>query len=243
MGRDWRKFFSEYRITQITSDEDLLYQVGYTVNGRPIRNDQFQAMIEDIRQALGITGTDVCLDLCCGNGLLSFEIARYAKAVYGFDFSEPYIANALQHKKLPNIHYGVADVKRIGEILNQQKLLFSKALMYYSLAYFTVDDLGPLLQSLRSHALPGAQVLFGSIPDERRKFKYYNTLRRRLDYLWNVRCRGKESGIGNWWQQETIQKVSENFGFQCRILKQNPVLHTAHYRFDAVLTIACGAKA
>ena len=41
--------------------------------------------------------------------------------------------------------------------------------------------------------------------------------------------------LGNWWSKKEIIKIAAGQDFKVEILDQNPILHTAHYRFDALL--------
>src|SRR5207302_1482311 len=82
----------------------------------------------------------------------------------------------------------------------------------------------------------GATIFLGGAPDEDLKFRYYNTWRRRLEYVWNVKCLGRESGIGNWWSRESMEEICRRLGLSCEFRQQSSCLHTAHYRFDAVVT-------
>ena len=236
MAVDWHDFFSSYRLIDIASDDDLLYQVGYTVGGAPISRAQFGAIIDDMETALAPDADDDCLDLCCGNGLLAYELAKSVRSVVGVDFSETYIKNAKKYRRRPNIRYVHDDVRHIGELLKDAERPISKILMYSALAYFTPADLELFLKSLQPYVSPGARMFLGGVPDENLKFQYYNTWRRRLGYLWKVRCRGQESGIGNWWTRDSMADICRRFGFTCEFREQHSAIHTAHYRFDAVVT-------
>ena len=83
---DWKRFFESYRLVPIETDADLLYQVGKTVAGDPISREQFEAPLQDCRRALDIRKSDTLLDLCAGNGLITFELAGDVASAVGIDF-------------------------------------------------------------------------------------------------------------------------------------------------------------
>ena len=63
----WKVFFQDYRMVDINDDNDLLYQVGLTVGGKPISEQQFQELIESVVVNLELRKGDCLVDLCCGN--------------------------------------------------------------------------------------------------------------------------------------------------------------------------------
>jgi ubiquinone/menaquinone biosynthesis C-methylase UbiE len=143
---DWHHFWQNYRLVDITGDERLLFQVGKTVHGEVIDKLHFRILIEEIIDVLEINENDNILDLCCGNGVLTFELSRYAKYVLGIDFSKPFIENALKYKKNKNIDYLLSDVKELRKSLNNLKeKRFNKILLYDALAYFDEKELDALL--------------------------------------------------------------------------------------------------
>jgi SAM-dependent methyltransferase len=227
----WRKFFQTYRIIETKDDEDLLFQVGTTVGGKPISKFQHEAIIKDILNGLNIKNDDVILDLCCGNGIITFDISQIAGKVIGIDGSDSYINNAIKLKNRNNISYCCDDIKNFRKYTNAEKI--NKVLFYASLAYFSKDELKELLFQLKSVNIE--KIFIGSILDKTRKFKYFNTLRRRFHYLYNYLILKNDFGLGNWWSQKEINEIATGQGYKIQIYKQNPILHTAHYRFDALL--------
>ena len=79
--KNWKEFFQNYRIIDINGDIDLFYQVGYTVERKPISNEQFNCIIESIEKQLQLSASDTLLDLCCGNGAVTYELAKKVKSV------------------------------------------------------------------------------------------------------------------------------------------------------------------
>jgi SAM-dependent methyltransferase len=227
----WRRFFQTYRIIEIKDDKDLLFQVGTTVNGKPVSDLQHQAIINDIINGLILANDDIVLDLCCGNGVITYEIAQCVNKVIGIDGSDSYINNALKLKSSNNISYHCDDIKDFRKYIAGERI--NKVLFYASLAYFSKDELIELLFQLKKSNIE--HVFIGSILDRGKKFKYFNTLRRRANYFLNYLILRNDLGLGNWWSKSEIIKIASAQGFTVELKEQNSILHTAHYRFDALL--------
>src|SRR5271166_6071040 len=106
MTRDWRTFWND---APLVYDSDSLVQVGKTVGGVPVSIDFVSLIANSIRTALKLARADAVLELCCGNGLITFEIAKVCTKITGIDFSEPLIATARQRYARRNICYIVGD--------------------------------------------------------------------------------------------------------------------------------------
>ena len=227
----WRRFFQTYRIIEIKDDDDLLFQVGTTVGGKPVSRLQHQEIVRDIINGLVLEKDDIVLDLCCGNGVITYDVAKYVNKVIGVDGSDSYISNAIKLKSSNNICYQCDDIKDFRKYIVEEKV--NKVLFYASLAYFSKEELIDLLLKLKDAKIE--LIYIGSILDKQKKFKYFNTFRRRVHFLLNYLIMRNDLGLGNWWSKNEIIKIAEAQGFKIEIKKQNSILHTAHYRFDALL--------
>ena len=227
----WKTFFQTYRIVEINDDNDLLYQIGATVNGKPITKLQHSEIVNSITTGLELNPKDNVLDLCCGNGIITNDISRIVNKVIGIDGSETYVANARIIKNNHNIIY------RCDDVLNFRKYIvgenINKVLFYASLAYFSKEELINILLNLKQENIE--MVYMGSILDKNKKLKFFNTFKRRMHYLFNYLILKNDLGLGNWWSKKEIIKIAAGQGFKIEIIDQNPILHTAHYRFDVLL--------
>lgn len=231
---NWHEFWQHYRPIKSFNEEDFLYQIGKTVNGKTIADNVFKAIIEDIRNGLKLSSDDNLLDLCCGNGILTKSLSGFVNQIVAVDFSEMFIENAVRYNKSNNIEYFVSDVLNIDKMELKNK--FSKVLIYDALASFTPESIELLLEILDSNLMPNALVMIGSVLDNSRKFRFYDTFSRKWYYFYNIRLLHKENGIGRWWDKAEIENIASNTGFMISFFNENPVIHTAHYRFDCVLT-------
>ena len=81
----WNTFPNQF------AKEDFIKQVGKTVQGKPITNEQLDKIILDIVQKLELKSDDRVLDLCCGNGMITYGMAQNCQSIVSVDFSEPLI--------------------------------------------------------------------------------------------------------------------------------------------------------
>jgi len=233
---NWREFFQTYRTIEIRNDEDLLYQVGTTVGGEPISHEQFSCMVEEITKRLNLTPDDRLLDFCCGNGVITYELSRLVHSVVGIDGAEAYIKNAIDKKSANNICYMVSDALDFDYIVhNTEDAKYSKVLFYGSLAYFDKSSFEKILQFFFEYSTVNSTILIGSILNRSKKFTYFNTFRRRFQYVFFYLILRKDHGLGRWWTRRELTRISEKHGFNISFFNQSLGLHTAHYRFDIVL--------
>lgn len=233
--KDWKTFWQNYRIFDIKTDNDLLYQVGASVGGNAIDKTKFRIICHDSISNLDLNENDDLLDLCCGNGVLTYEFAKVSNSVVGIDFSEPFIKNAIKYKKLSNVAYISKDVTKLNENKFANKI-YTKVFMHEALAYLNENQFDKLLSDIKSFTSPDVKILICGILDVQKKWKYFNTIQRKLIYLVKFKIFGKDVGVGKWWTQKEITNIANKNGYQCNFIAQNSVLHTAHYRFDVLIT-------
>lgn len=231
--KDWKKFWQDYRLIDIQTENDLLFQVGKTVKGLVITEDQFQKDIDEIKENLNLNSNDVLLDLCCGNGVVSLKLSSDVKLVFGIDFSEAFIENAKKYSSSENTTYislDILDINKFKEFLNVNKV--NKVLLNDCLAYFNPKTLNKIIKTLSDYDL---EILITSILDRERKGNFYNTFRRKWDYAIDVFFRNKKSGIGYWWNASQIVEIGKKHGFESYKFYHHAENHTAHYRFNMKL--------
>jgi cyclopropane fatty-acyl-phospholipid synthase-like methyltransferase len=231
--KDWKKFWQNYRLIDIDTENDLLFQVGKTVKGLVISEDQFQKDIDEIRENLNLNSNDVLLDLCCGNGVITLKLSRDVKSVFGIDFSEAFIENAKKYSSSENTTYislDILDINTFKEFLNNN--MINKVLMNDCLAYFNPKTLNEIIKTLSEYDL---DILITSILDRERKSNFYNTYKRKWDYAMDVFFQNKKSGIGYWWNASQIIKIGRKHGFESYKFYHHIENHTAHYRFNIKL--------
>lgn len=229
---DWYEFWNSRPAS--FADDDVLRQVGWTVNGQPISDTAVEQMVGDIVAALRLNEDDALLDLCCGNGLLTSRAARWCRQATGVDFSMPLIRIARERFSAANIEYVVADVRALPASVTARS--YSKIVMYGALQHLSTADLDLVLGQLQGSKVRAALLFVGAIPDRDRLWCFYDTAQRRREYARRVQD-GTEA-IGHWWTRPDMSDIGRRFGYRVDILPQTPTLPTAHYRFDCLWTPA-----
>ena len=88
---------------------------------------------------------DVVLDIGCGNGALTFDLAKKAKKVIGVDFNERSIQVAKERYSAPNIEYIVSDVAKHNFTQEFDAIVLSNVLEH-------IEDRVAFLKKLRGLA-------------------------------------------------------------------------------------------
>jgi predicted TPR repeat methyltransferase len=223
----WEKFWKDYRDIPVKENGDLCIQVGKTVGNTPIRPELLSKAGRSIAKTLSLTKEDILIELCCGNGLITSEVAESAGHVFAFDFTERFISTAIEHKKSRNITYFIESAREEFS-LTLKRVKSNKFLMHDALAYFSVGDLEHILSELEN--ISGGDFLFylTEVPDDNLKYNFYDTPERREEYLKNDEY---NKGMGRWWKREEIIEISKEFNLEYNI-KDNELYN---YRMDVLL--------
>ena len=214
-------------------DSSLLKQVGKTVNGQEISESQVVALIESVVGSLRLNASDSLIYLCCGNGLLTRQLAPLVKEIVGIDFTANLINAAKKYNSFDNIEYVNLDVLCLDDIYFKG---LKKIIMYEALQHFSTEQLAVLLKKLSTLEV-GSLVYLGSIPNKDKLRVYYDTDEKFKFYM-KCESEGKPH-IGHWWVIGEIEQLATKYGFNFRLLLQDTNIYTAHYRFDVLLE-KCG---
>jgi hypothetical protein len=203
-----------------------------TVNGKTISQETFDIMCRTIRKALALNSSDVLLDLCCGNGVTTYQLSKSVDRVFGIDSSTPYIENARKFKSSGNITYIIHDAADLLD-LNLPKV--TKVLVNGSLAYLNAVQVDRILHAVDKIGDESVTIYLGGVLDRTRIWSFFNTIKRKTTYLVLHRLLGKDPGVGRWWRKSAIRALAEKNGFESEFVSPDPILPGAHYRFDAIL--------
>lgn len=215
-----------------TSDSfsDFLIQVGKTYLGQPISEKEFKIIVDTIIETLDIDKADVVMDLGCGNGLMTKEVAKKSDYIFAFDLSEELLSVASKYHRQPNIEYIQKNILDI----DYAQYNVTKLYMYGVIQNLEHKSIRELLEKISSNK--DTFILYiADIPDQEKILDFYHTTERR-DFLFRSLIENKKSHLGTWWYQEHLKHICDDLGLSIEIKNQNPLLHTAHYRFDVVIS-------
>lgn len=236
MKINWLKYWDNHGNIKINNEQDLLYQVGKTVSSEPIDDNQVNIIVNNIIRELQITAEDNVIDLCCGNGLLTKYIATNAGFVLGIDFSAKMIKNANYYNTGDNIEYLQHDVKKINELTNIIKSKqINKVIISDALAYFSAQEFSAILESLNQMLVSNHSILLGNVLFHEKRWKFYNSFKRKLNYFIKHKILGKTTVLGKWWQYNELKCIFNRFNYKMKIINQDSKLYSAHYRIDILL--------
>jgi ubiquinone/menaquinone biosynthesis C-methylase UbiE len=228
---DWQTWWNE-SVAQ-SGEQDLFRQVGRTVGGVPTGESDLDATTEAILEALELSGSEVVLDLCCGNGLLSQKIAPHCRTLIGIDFSAPLIEVARRFQ-LANAEFIVGDVANLKrDTLGVSQV--DAACLAMAFQYFNFDRAAEMLKKIRRLATPAFRLFIEGIPDQDKIDMFYNTPERRAEHT-RRKAAGTEQ-IENWWKRGSLLELAASEGFDCVNISQGPNRVCQSYRFDALLKL------
>ncbi|PZQ33522.1 MAG: hypothetical protein DI562_01610 [Stenotrophomonas acidaminiphila] len=239
MNNHWQSFWDGYRNAEAHSEADLFVQVGKTIARQPIPRRMFEIMVERIVDRLELGREDHLLDMCCGNGLVSYELGPVVGHVTAVDFAAHLIAAAKAFKPLPNIDYRVGDVSSpISEMLDAtgtEAGMPGKFLMNDALAYFEPGSLDRIVRNICiARGEEPFRFLLTGIPNAARKWNFYDTEERKARHLENLRKGDVENeGMGRWWESSEIEDIAAGNGLAVTVEEQ-PLAISA-YRMDALI--------
>ncbi len=233
----WENFLQhKYGKAEVASEDDLFCQVGRTVFKKPIAKEIFNEMMDKIVADLSFSPDDMLVELCCGNGLFTYELKDLVRQIIAVDFSQNIIDAANKYKSAGNITYRVGDVVAFLSDFktNWPGIVPTKYLMNDALAYFILPDLEKILVNISSLS-PDFIFLIRGVPNDNLKWNYYNTEERKALYLANI-AKGDltNDGLGNWWLPEDIQALCGSLNLNCII--RNQELPISDYRMDVIIS-------
>jgi 2-polyprenyl-3-methyl-5-hydroxy-6-metoxy-1,4-benzoquinol methylase len=230
--RDWRKYWRDQTPSLEDTFDDALREVGKTVLGNPISEEQVNLITETIRRQLKLCESDCIIDIGCGNGLLTSRLASYVGEICGFDVSEVLIQAAQRRYRNHNCRFVVEDVLT-SDFLNLTSQVPSKIVAYEVLQHLSSTETKALFAKIRDAIPDGIRFFVGSVPDFELIRQFYNTRERWQRYEENMGQNTEQ--IGHWWNREEIALICAGLNLECQFLDQDPRLYTSHYRFDVLV--------
>jgi len=207
------------------------------------RGSDLSPFIDQIVGRLELTGREIVLDICCGNGLLTKIVSKRCKSIHGIDFSAILIDAANKESQTPNTKYYLHDALDLSSLFS--KGYFDKCYCEGSLQYFNFENGKRLLEQLSIVTKDNGKIFIGNIPDRLRRSNFYDSVRKRVEFQTSrairmLTGRNGEDRLGWWWRPDQLREYCAAFGLDCEILAQDSSMPCHHYRFDALITNAKG---
>lgn len=226
MDNYWKEHFNQ---NALKFPDSPLKQVQATVNGEALDAQQCALMTDAIVTHLQLTVDDHVVDLCCGNGYFTRQVASRCALVDGVDFSDVLVQNARLHHAGPNITYHVGDVGALDESLLHKA---SKVYMCYALQHLEVAAVERLLHQI-ARAPVCSRAFISGIPDLENIRRFYDTDEKMAFH--RQRLAEGRPHIGHWWSWTDLERLARRAGLVPERIAQPPEQFSSHYRFDCIL--------
>lgn len=229
---DWVKYWANYPKT--VGKDEYQKQVHNTFQGKPYSQETFQLMVSGICKSLELQKDDVLLELCCGNGLVTVELAKKCQQVVGIDFSEPLLEVANRVHKPENVRYQKLDILKLDKLVTTKEKFFNKILLHAGLQHFKPKALKSILSNIVELSSSPRLIFFSSIPDIQKKGLFFDTPRRKLLHLYyKFSCKDV---MGTWWDKQFIKKVCQELNLNCEFYPESVDQPASYYRFDVKIS-------
>lgn len=224
---NWKTFW-DLQGQQKTNQQE---QVGRISKGKIVDEATFEKIIVSIYSYLKPQPSDIVVDVCCGNGLITERLAKDCKQVFGIDQSEILIKNAKGNPHAKAVYF-VGDASHMSKIINEKP---NKILLYFSFQYFDTYKKGESVVAEMVNLLtPDGQIFIGDIPDEERKNVFYNSFKKKILLIID-NLRGTNS-MGKFWHKNELNAICARLGVKGQYFQQPSELPFSHYRFDFLIT-------
>tara|TARA_B110000967_G_scaffold198944_1_gene232703 strand:+ start:147 stop:818 length:672 start_codon:yes stop_codon:yes gene_type:complete len=188
--------------------------------------------VNHIIRILDITRVDKVLDVCCGNGIITCEIAKKCESIIGVDQSENLLKTAKTSSKELNIDYINGSVLKLSELLNGRK--FDKIYMQFSFQYFDKKNQGDkVISELLKCLNPMGKIFIGDIPECDKFPDYYNSVIKKLRFYKDRLLLKNE--MGKFWKVSELKAICLKNDVKGTYLIQPKELPYSYYRFDYLI--------
>ena len=224
---NWENFWNVHS----NNSSNEFFEVGRSSNKKDVSKEDINSIANYINEKLELNTHDNLLDVCCGNGLLSFELANKVHRITGIDISETLLIKARLRNNFQNVTFIKGNALEASEILDQK---FDKILLYFSFQYFDSFKKGAqVISQLKKLLNPNGIILLGDIPDADRLGVYFPTFKSKLRRAGQL-ILGRET-MGKFWSSSELNKICKKLDLKGQCLKQPKRFLYQHYRFDYII--------
>ncbi|WP_339136366.1 MAG: class I SAM-dependent methyltransferase [Candidatus Electrothrix sp. GW3-4] len=229
MREDIKRYYRE-RLNN-TKGKNTLWQVGKTVNGKEITDEQVNLIVATIAKRLNIQKTDFVLDIGCGNGLLTKKISGYVSEIVGLELTLELFDVSNLISRADNITYINSDIFDFD--INSHKKSFDKIYLYEVIQHIDYKDADDFFSKLNDIAGENTSIFIGGVLDIEKKWSFFDSFERRCDYFSGI-ISGRNP-LGTWYHKDFLKYLGKKYNFEAICFSQEESLYTAHYRFDCLL--------
>lgn len=225
-------------------------------------NQDIAWLADHVDRLIAIQPTDNILDLCCGNGLLTAQLAKKARSITGVDYSAVLLKQAQEISSADNIQYLEGDARNLLPLLGCER--FDKVVISFAFQYFDYQTSEVLFGELAKLIAPTGRIAILDIPDRSKKLshmiraairvltpsaskstpsqnKRFQSMESRIRYILRniahlIGLPSSHDELGWWWKRNDLIGVAGKHGFHCHCLDIPPESSMSRYRFDAVLS-------
>jgi 2-polyprenyl-3-methyl-5-hydroxy-6-metoxy-1,4-benzoquinol methylase len=220
-----------YYADRVSSSTDLFFQVGKTINGKPVSKANLKYIVDQIRDVLDLELGDRVIDIGCGNGLITKLVSEHCSYLIGVEQSAELCETAKQNSNSIDIEY----INRSIGDMDIADMQCEKAYMYEVLQHVDYKDANDAIGRIINGLGERGKLFIGGIPDEEKKWDFYNTYERREGLFKALEQDGDP--IGFWYHKDFLKCIGEKQGHRVQIIEQHRDLYTSHYRFDVLIQV------
>lgn len=188
--------------------------------------------VNHIVRVLEIKNSDAVLDVCCGNGIITQQIAKKCDSIVGVDLSEMLLNVAKRDYKDMNCLYVNCSALEMSE--HVQSNSFDKIYLQFSFQYFDKWKEGEkVIAEMLSCLKPNGKIFIGDITDHKNKYKLYDTPLKKA-YYYKQMIQGRNR-MGKFWKTTELDTIAKKLNVKGTYLEQSKELPYAHYRFDYLI--------
>ena len=227
---DWQQFWENQ-----AKHQDELRQVARTLNNQTLSESQLKEHVALMVDCLGLTGKQVLLDVCCGNGMVTRLLAEHTKKTIGLDFS----SKLIEHAKLQANHivYEQADVTKLFDWPHYEAYFkrLDAVTMCFSFQYFNTVEKGfTVISQLVPLLKHGGHILLTDVPERSQFFSYYNSIPKVLSLIKQMATGANL--MGKFWAEDELAFICNENGLMGKKIKQPQHFPYAGYRMDYLIT-------
>lgn len=218
MSDVWKNFWEQYAGPKAADEDELYLKVGKIANSAPVSREVLQKLVDDAIEKLKLDDSDILLEMCCGNGLITRPLSEKVRKIYAFDFTESLIESALQHRASRNIEYVTGNAKEdFTRIFSEPLPVIKKFLIHDSTAYFLPEDIEKMIERILTVSEDFVFYLT-HIPNHANKWLFYNTPERKAKYEASLQSGDIFlGGIGRWWEKSEFIAIAEKYHLRIQI--------------------------